>query len=100
MCTSDSLEQFYPVREALGSLNLTHTGWRLSLRHRHFSGGWGSCSVDEYECLTTGELLDVLDATAATWRELTLNYDGSVTKTPEVGGRPLGEPPAFRPHLS
>lgn len=74
MCTSNELSQFYPVREALGSLNLDPTGWRLCLRHRHFSGGWDSCSVDTYEHLTIGELLDVLDATQHQWTSLALNH--------------------------
>lgn len=74
MCESDSLSQFYPIRQASGSLNLGPTGWRLFLRHRHFSGGWDSCSVDEYECLTIGELLDVLQATQDSWTSLSLTH--------------------------
>lgn len=74
MCESDSLSQFYPIREALGSLSLSPTGWRLSLRHRHFSGSWSSCSVDVFEHLTVGELVDVLEATQASWTSLALTH--------------------------
>lgn len=74
MCTSDSLSQFYPIRQAWGSLVLDQTGWRLFLRHRHFSGGWDSCCADEYEHLTIGELLDVLDAHQGQWTALALTH--------------------------
>lgn len=89
MCVSDSLAQFYPVREALGSLNLDPTGWRLCLRHRHFSGTWDSCSVDELEHLTIGELLDVLESIQARWTTLALTQ-----KEPPLGCNPEDLPPA------
>lgn len=67
VCTSNELSQFYNVEQALGSLTFDRDGWSLRLRHRHFSGSWSSCSVDEFDRLTLGELMDVLDAVAAAW---------------------------------
>jgi hypothetical protein len=67
MCISDSLSQFYPVVWATGGLNLKPGGWSLSLRHRHFSGHWLDCSVEEFEGLTLAELTDVLLSLSAGW---------------------------------
>lgn len=67
VCESDSLAQFYQVNEAYLCATLTSHGWRLYLRHRHYSGNWGDCVPVLYERLTIGELQDVLDATVAGW---------------------------------
>lgn len=67
MCQSDSLSQFYPVEAATGSLSWGRGGWRLYLRHRHWSGAWSDCSEDTFESLSVAELLDVLEAVQATW---------------------------------
>jgi hypothetical protein len=67
MCASDTLSQFYPVTEALGSLSLERGGWRLCLRHRHSSGSWSDCSVAHFSDLTLNELVDVLTSLVDSW---------------------------------
>lgn len=67
MCESDALSQFYHVEEASGWVQLNSHGWRLFLRHRHYSGNWDDCAPVLYEGLTIGELEDALDSDVASW---------------------------------
>lgn len=67
MCVSDKLGMFERVEEASGWIQLTSHGWRLFLRHRHYSGNWDDCAPVSFERLTIGELHDTFDAVVASW---------------------------------
>lgn len=61
-----SLTSYQPIVGALVELSQDFMGWRLAIRHRHYSGRFGECEPTVFEELTLGEALDVIDATLCT----------------------------------
>lgn len=48
-------------------LELEPGGWVLWIMHRHVGGKFTDCRPDEYEALSFGEAMDVLEATVLTF---------------------------------
>jgi len=51
-----------PVREVLTRAEKTSEGWSLWVRHRHHAGTLSDCPAQEYDALSDGELVEVLEA--------------------------------------
>jgi hypothetical protein len=64
---ADRLTTLDAVIETHLHLECSNSGWTLWERHRHIGGLMTDCPASEYQSLTIGELLDILEATLTNW---------------------------------